>query len=73
MEIGLILGILKAGLDLWNSKEGNKYRDKLISLEKDYYEELKKPFDERSQLTLDNCLLEINIIAKNFIQYATKK
>lgn len=73
MDLGLILGVLKAGLELWNSKEGNKYRDKLIDLEREYYDELKKPFDERSQLYLDERMLEINLIAKNFIQYASKK
>lgn len=73
MDFGVILGVLKAGLDLWNAKEANKYRDKLIKLEREYYEELKKPFNDRSQLYLDERMLEINLIAKNFIQFATKK
>lgn len=73
MEIVVVLGLLKTGLDLWNNHEANKYRDKLIALEKDYYEELKKPFEDRSQLALDSIMLEIDLIAKNFIQYATKK
>ena len=73
MDLGIILGVLKAGLDLWNAKEANKYRDKLIELEREYYDELKKPFDDRSQLYLDERMLEINLIAKNFIQYSTKK
>jgi hypothetical protein len=73
MDLTLILGVLKAGLDLWNSKEGNKYRDRLIGLEKEFYAEVAKPLEDRSQLYLDERLLEINIIAKNFIQYATTK
>jgi hypothetical protein len=73
MEIGVILGLIKAGLDLWDSHEANKYRDKLIALEKDYYAELRKPFEDRSQLALDNIMLEIDLIAKNFIQFSTKK
>ena len=71
MEISLILGILKAGLDLWSSKEGNKYRDRIIELEKDYHAEAAKPFDTRDQLVIDKCLLEIKVIAKNFIQFNT--
>lgn len=73
MEIGIVLGVLKAGLDLWNNHESNKYRDRLIKLEKSYYEELAKPFDNRSQLELDRVLFEINLIAKNFVRFSTKK
>jgi hypothetical protein len=73
VDISLVLGVLKAGLDLWNTREANKYRDRLIDLERDFYDELKKPFEDRSQLALDSILLEIDIIAKNFIQYATTK
>jgi hypothetical protein len=73
MEIGLILGVLKEGLKLWNTKEATKYIDKIIKLEKEYYAELSLNEDERSQLTLDQCLLDINTIAKNFVQFAGKK
>lgn len=87
MNLGLILGVLKEGLSLWNSKEGSKYIDKVIKLEKEYYEELaKQEFDIenpehlkgsqsrfRSQLTLDQCLLDISIIAENFVKYARQK
>lgn len=72
MELGLILGVLKEGLKLWNSKEATKYIDKMIRLEKDYYNELKRPVHERSQLTLDSILLDIETIAKHFVQYASK-
>ena len=73
MNLELILGVLKEGLTLWNSKESSKYIDKVIKLEKEYYEELSKPEDERSQLTLDQCLLDISIIAENFVKYARKE
>lgn len=72
MELGLILGVLKEGLKLWNAKEATKYIDKMIKLEKEYYEELKKPTHERSQLALDNFMLDIETIAKHFVQYAGK-
>jgi hypothetical protein len=73
MDLGLILGVLKEGLKLWNSKESTKYIDKVIKLEKEYYEELSRPEDERSQLYLDERLRELATIAKSFIQYANKK
>lgn len=66
MDLALILGVLKEGLKLWNSKEATKYLDKVVSLEKDYYEELAKNEDYRSQLALDSILLELEIIARTF-------
>jgi hypothetical protein len=73
MDLSLILGVLKEGLKLWNTKEGNKYIDKVIKLEKEYHEELSKSEDDRSQLYLDERMHELNTIAKNFIQYSGKK
>jgi len=73
MNLDLILGVLKEALHLWNAKESNKYLERVLKLEKDYYEELSKPEDDRSQLHLDQCLLELRTIAKNFIKYAGKK
>lgn len=73
MNLTLILGILKEGLKLWNAKESNKYIDQVIKLEKEYYEELSKSEDDRSQLTLDKCLHDIAIIAENFVKFASKK
>lgn len=72
MELQLVLGILKEGLKLWNSKEASKYLDKVIKLEKDYFEEYNKPSNIRSDLTLDSILLELKIISKNFIKFPTK-
>jgi hypothetical protein len=73
MNLTLILGILKEGLKLWNAKESNKYIDQVIKLEKEYYDELSKSEDDRSQLTMDKCLHDIATIAENFVKFASKK
>lgn len=73
MDLSLYLGILKEGLKLWNTREGQKYLDKVIELEKDYYEEFSKPEDERSQLFLDDKLLQLRILSQSFIQRPGKK
>jgi hypothetical protein len=73
MDLSLILGVLKEGLKLWNTKEGTKYLDRVIKLEKQYYEELSKPELERSQLYLDERLRELNRIAENFVSYRGPK
>ena len=72
MDLALVLGVLKEGLKLWNTKEGTKYLDKMIKLEAEYYGILEKPERLRSQLALDKCLREFNSIAKNFVKYRTE-
>jgi len=73
MDLALVLGVLTEGLKLWNTKESVKYIDKVIKLEKEYYEELSRPEDERSQLYLDDKLRELRSIAKAFVEYSGKK
>jgi hypothetical protein len=72
MDLTLALGVLKEGLKLWNAKESNKYLDKVIKLEAQYYGILEKPERLRSQLAADKCLRELNSIAKNFVKYRTE-
>ena len=73
MDIKLFLGVLKEALKLWSAKEGQKYLDRVVKLEKEYYEELSKPEDERSQLYLDERLLELQIISQSFVLFPAKK
>ena len=72
MDLKIILGILEQGLRLWNSKEATKYQDKLIKLKGKYYDELKKPESSRSQLALDNIMLELTTIAEVFASLSSK-
>lgn len=73
MELSLYLGILKEGLRLWGTKEGQKYLDRVIKLELEYYAELSKPEDGRSQFYLDSKLLELRIISQSFLKHPVKK
>lgn len=73
MELGLVLSILKEGLRLSNTIIDRKYLDRVIDLEKEFYEELSKPDDERSDLALDNIMLELRTIAAIFAKYNPKK
>lgn len=61
-----ILGILEAGLSLWNTKEARKYQDQVIKLKKEFYEEYNKPDNERSDARLDNIMRELLIIGEGF-------
>jgi hypothetical protein len=73
MELGLVLSILKEGLKLSNTIIDRKYLDRVIDLEKEFYEELARPDDERSDLALDNIMLELKTIAAIFAKYNPKK
>lgn len=73
MDLSLALGVLKEGLKLWNSKESDKYLGRVIKLEKEYYEELNKPSDERSDYRLDSIMLELTIISQSFLHYPAKR
>lgn len=73
MELKLILGVLEQALKLWNTKESTKYLDRVLKLKEEYYEELDKDEDSRSQLYLDERLRELRTIAEAFISYAPKK
>lgn len=73
MELGLVLSVLKEGLKLSNTIIDRKYLDRVIDLEKEFYEELSKPDDERSDLALDNIMLELRTIAAIFAKYNPKK
>jgi hypothetical protein len=73
MEFGLVLSILKEGLSLSNTLIDRKYLDRVIKLEKDYYDELSRDFNERSDLALDSIMLELQTIAAVFAKYKPKE
>lgn len=57
---------LASGLSLWEHKEKNKYRDKLIKLRREYREEYSKDISVRSDAVLDNLCFELRILADSF-------
>ena len=52
-----ILGLLGSVFSIWEHKEKNKYRDRYMKLEKEYYEESKK--DQIDHARLDNIEFEL--------------
>ncbi|TXG77620.1 hypothetical protein E6Q11_02505 [Candidatus Dojkabacteria bacterium] len=61
-----VLKILEAGFSIWASKERNKYRDELISLKQEYYDEYNKPFEERDDGKLDRILFRLRCLGDSF-------
>jgi len=64
--IEALIEALSAGLGLWKSKESRKYLDKLLRLERKYYEAINKPESEFDDAVVDNIAFELRIISKAF-------
>lgn len=60
MEVGLILGLLKVAIETFKDERKMHYTKLRNKLEKDWQDEMALPDNERSDLTLDNILLECN-------------
>ena len=60
----LVFKILGSALSIWESKEKTKYIDKLIKLEKDYYEEINKERPDHARI--DVYLHELRLIGKAY-------
>jgi len=69
----ILFKVLGAGLSIWESKEKNKYIDKIIELKRDYYSEFNKGPGYRSNAVLDNIERELLIIAEVFASAAGSK
>jgi hypothetical protein len=72
MDLSLTLNLLKEGLKLWNNTQATKYLDRVIKLESQYHEEMAKTSEDRSDLRLDDILLQLRVISQSFIQYPRK-
>lgn len=68
-----VIALLQTGLGLWASKEKTKYIDKLLSLKRDYYEEINRPYEERDNAKLDSITFELRILGDSFVASASKQ
>lgn len=59
-----LVGALKAGLSIWESKEKTKYLDRLMRLEKERDEEGKKP--DPSHGVLDDLEFQLVLLSRAF-------
>lgn len=71
--IPLLFETLFAGLTLLNTKEARKYRDEIIKLKRDWYEEFNKPDNEIDHSVLDNTEFELRIIGEAFVTEVGKQ
>jgi hypothetical protein len=67
VDVGLILKLVTVAIETFHDERKDRFKNKRIKLEREYYDELKLPYGERSQLALDNIMLELEILARNVI------
>lgn len=67
-----LVKLFTVGLTLWEHKDKTKYLDQKIRLEKEYYAELKKPDDRRSDARLDDIEHELRILASGWSTIALR-
>lgn len=62
----LLLKVIGSALSIWDSKEKTKYEDQYNKLMRDWYEEINKPDDIRSNAVLDNIEFELRLFGDRF-------
>lgn len=69
--IDLILKLAGSTIDLLVTKEKNKYRDRYMKLQKEFYEEKNKP--QPDMAVLDNLEFDIFLLCSSISSEATKQ
>lgn len=64
MSASLILGLLKVAIETFKDERKGRYLKKWNELNRDYLDEISKPDNEQSDLTLDRIMFECGLLAK---------
>ena len=64
MNLGLILSLIKLGLEVFQDERKDKFLKKYLKLKKEYQDELNKGLDDRSDLKLDQLRIEAISLAE---------
>ena len=58
MQLGLILSLIKLGLEVFQDERKDRYLKQYNKIKKEHQDELNKGLDDRSDLTLDKLRFE---------------
>jgi hypothetical protein len=72
MTIGTILSLIKLGLEVFKDERKDRFLKKQIKLEKEWMDEMSKPDEDRSDLTLDRLFFDSSELASLVISEARK-
>lgn len=72
MTIGTILSLIKLGLEVFKDERKDRFLKKQIKLEKEWMDEMSKPDEDRSDLTLDRLFFDSSELASLVISESRK-
>lgn len=72
MNLELVLGLIKIGLEVYQDETRDKYLKKYNKIKKEFDDELNKGIDDRSDLALDRLRYEATLLAELLIRERSK-
>lgn len=73
MDLTLILGLIKLGLEVFQDQTKDKYLKKYLKLQREFQDEINKGLDDRSDLKLDQLRHEAKQLAELLIRERNSK
>lgn len=73
MDLGLILGLIKVGLEVFKDQTKDRYLKKYQKLEREYQDEINKGIDNWSDLELDRLRFDARQLAELLIKEHSSK
>jgi len=73
MDLALILGLIKLGLEVFQDQTKDKYIKKYLKIQKEFQDEINKGLDDRSDLKLDQLRHEAKQLAELLIRERNSK
>lgn len=68
MDLQLVLGLIKVGLEVYQGETRDKYLKKYLKIQKDFQDELNKGINDRSDLKLDRLRIDARQLAELLIR-----
>ena len=73
MDLTLILGLIKLGLEVFQDQTKDKYLKKYLKIQKEFQDEINKGLDDRSDLKLDQLRHDAKQLAELLIRERSSK
>lgn len=68
MDLQLVLGLIKVGLEVYQGETRDKYLKKYVKIQQRFQDELNKGINERSDLELDRLCIDARQLAELLIR-----
>lgn len=73
MSVGLVLSLIKLGLEVFQDVTRDKYLKQYLKLQEDYEDEMAKGLDDRSDLTISRMFADAERLAQLVVAEANKR